>query len=167
MRVVLRHENQQLVLDVHPDEAGYRVVVDGREHRVDASALSAGTLALTVDGHRYRVDLVRCGAERLLAVGGEVYRFSPDTGAGGGDVAATLASPEVTAPMPGKVLQVLVRTGDHVRAGDGLLILEAMKMENRLTAEADGHVEEIRVREGDLVEAGQVLAVLVYRAAER
>ena len=76
---------------------------------------------------------------------------------------AALAPPEIVAPMPGKVVQVLVKPGDQVESGDGLLILEAMKMENRLVAEAVATVAEVRVSEGDMVEGGQVLIVLRYR----
>jgi pyruvate carboxylase subunit B len=56
-----------------------------------------------------------------------------------------LAAPEIVSPMPGKVTQVLVKEGDKVAAGDGLLILEAMKMENRLTAEAPAIVRKVHV----------------------
>ncbi|MBA4180116.1 MAG: acetyl/propionyl-CoA carboxylase subunit alpha [Anaerolinea sp.] len=65
-----------------------------------------------------------------------------------------------TAPMPGKVISVHVATGKAVKAGDLLLILEAMKMEHRITAAADGRVAELRVAEGAQVEAGQVLLVM-------
>jgi len=70
--------------------------------------------------------------------------------------------PEVTAPMPGRVLEVLVQPGAHVAAGDGLVIMEAMKMENGLVAEAAGTVGEVQVAVGDMVDAGQVLIVLSY-----
>jgi len=64
--------------------------------------------------------------------------------------------------MPGKVLEVLVQPGDRVEIGDGLLILEAMKMENRLIAEAAATVAEVKVAAGDMVEGGRVLVVLTY-----
>ncbi len=161
MRIVFRHRQDQLSLDVHPEAGKYRVVVDGDEHIAEAHYLDDATLLLLVDGRRYRVDIARQGKEHLVAVDGEVYTFAPESAAAAHHVAA-LASPEVIAPMPGKVLQVLVHAGDHVDTGDGLLILEAMKMENRLLAEAAGSVDEVRVAAGDMVEGGQVLAVLRY-----
>jgi biotin carboxyl carrier protein len=69
--------------------------------------------------------------------------------------------------MPGKVLQVFVRPGDVIASGDPLLILEAMKMENRLTADAAATVQEVRVAPGAMVDGGQVLVVLDYQAAEQ
>jgi biotin carboxyl carrier protein len=68
--------------------------------------------------------------------------------------------------MPGKVLEVLVRSGERVEAGDGLLLLEAMKMESRLTAEGAGTVAEVRVAAGDMVIGGQVLILLRYDDAQ-
>jgi biotin carboxyl carrier protein len=62
--------------------------------------------------------------------------------------------------MPGKVVKLLVKPGDAVKAGDGVIVVEAMKMENELKAPAPGTVKEIRVAEGKAVAAGEVLVVI-------
>jgi 3-methylcrotonyl-CoA carboxylase alpha subunit len=161
MRIPLRHKQSHVVVDVRPEGAAYRVVVDGKEHVIGALDLNDTRMGLIIDGRRYRVAVARNGRERLVAIAGEVYSFVVESGASAASV-ATVACPEVTAPMPGKVLQVLVRPGDRVGPGDGLLLLEAMKMESRLTAEAAGSVEEVRVAAGDMVVGGQVLILLCY-----
>jgi biotin carboxyl carrier protein len=66
----------------------------------------------------------------------------------------------INAPMPGKVVAVKVRENDLVKAGDVVLILEAMKMENEITSPQDGKVSEVRVSEGDNVDSGDVLVVV-------
>ncbi|ASJ07345.1 pyruvate/oxaloacetate carboxyltransferase [Thermococcus pacificus] len=66
----------------------------------------------------------------------------------------------VTAPMPGKILRILVKEGDSVKTGQGLLVLEAMKMENEIPAPKDGVVKKILVKEGDTVDTGQALMEL-------
>ena len=66
----------------------------------------------------------------------------------------------VLAPMPGKVVRVLVKPGDAVNARQGLVVVEAMKMENELRAARDGRVSEVRVGEGQSVDAGAVLVVV-------
>lgn len=66
----------------------------------------------------------------------------------------------VTSPMPGKVVRVLVKPGDEVKARQGLVVVEAMKMENELRAARDGRVREIAVAEGDSVDAGTVLLIV-------
>ena len=66
----------------------------------------------------------------------------------------------VTAPMPGKIVRVLVKPGDQVKARQGLVVVEAMKMENELRAARDGRVREVTAAEGQSVEAGAVLLVV-------
>ncbi len=82
-------------------------------------------------------------------------------------VARTSAAPtvppqsgSVTAPMPGQITAILVREGDKVTAGQKLLVMEAMKLENKLPATKDGIVKQILVRDGDIVSQGQELLVI-------
>jgi len=77
-----------------------------------------------------------------------------------GDAAAESGPLRVTAPMPGKVVRVLVKAGDPVRARQAVVVVEAMKMENELRADRDGTVAEIHAREGMSVEAGALLVVI-------
>ena len=72
---------------------------------------------------------------------------------------------ELRAPMPGLVVRLLVEAGQQVERGDGLVVMEAMKMENELRADAAGRVSEIRVREGATVAQGQVLVTLEAEGA--
>jgi len=67
---------------------------------------------------------------------------------------------EILAPMPGNIIEILVKVGDEVKEDDELLILEAMKMENPICAPSDGVVREIRVKEKDTVEVDQILVIL-------
>ena len=67
---------------------------------------------------------------------------------------------EVLAPMPGSIIEILVKIGDEVKEDDELLIIEAMKMENPICASANGTVKEIKVKVKDTVEAEQILMVL-------
>ena len=66
----------------------------------------------------------------------------------------------VNAPMPGNILDVKVKPGDSVKAGDTLLILEAMKMENEISAPQDGTIATIDVRKGDVVDSGALLCTM-------
>jgi biotin carboxyl carrier protein len=67
---------------------------------------------------------------------------------------------EILAPMPGTIVEILVKAGDQVSTDDELIILESMKMENPICATADGTVKEIKVEEEDKVEVNQVLAII-------
>ena len=66
----------------------------------------------------------------------------------------------LTSPMPGKVVRVLLSAGDEVNAGQGVVVVEAMKMQNEIKSPKQGHVVEVRVSEGETVSANQVLAVV-------
>jgi biotin carboxyl carrier protein len=74
--------------------------------------------------------------------------------------AARKGEGDLRAPMAGKVIRVLVQAGAHVKAGDPLVILEAMKMEQQITAPRDGVVDRVQCREGEQVTAGMELVVL-------
>jgi len=166
MRLHLRHKQQHFAVDAEPVGAGYRMVIDGVPYAVEAHHTDGGTLVLIVDGRQFQIGLARKGRERLVAIDGETYTFVSEAGAAPAHSMAIVAPPEIVAPMPGKVLNVLVHPGDHVAAGDGLVILEAMKMENRLIADSAATVVEARVTDGQMVEGGQVLVVLSYDKPE-
>ena len=113
----------------------------------------------------------------VITVNGTSYDFTVEEVGGAAPVAATpVAAPvkaapakaaapaagsvSVTAPMPGKILNVKLQAGAVVKKGDVILILEAMKMENEIVAPEDGTIASINVATGDSVEAGAVLATL-------
>lgn len=154
---------------VEVDLSGATPVVDGVPVQQAELAALPGTpiRSLRVDGRSYTLS-VQPGERRgrwNLALGGQ--RFAADavdertrairemTGGAETETAKT-----VVAPMPGLVVRVLVEPGDAVRAGQGVVIVEAMKMENELKAPADGTVARIDVQPGKTVEKGTTLVTL-------
>ncbi|MEP7117519.1 MAG: biotin/lipoyl-containing protein [Acidobacteriota bacterium] len=111
------------------------VVVSGR---------NPGDLGVHVNGRQVSLSITESGRNRRR-----------------GGAAAPGAGPQrLTAPMPGKVVRLLVAVGDEVTAGQGLVVVEAMKMENELRAAKAGRVASVAVAEGQSVDAGAVLAVV-------
>jgi acetyl/propionyl-CoA carboxylase alpha subunit len=126
---------------------------EGKEE-IDAAIVDRGpdSLTLDLDGRRHRVRFWRSGSVLHLHLRGEVVRFEledPDQDAG---PVAEAGSPVLRAPMPGKILEVLVSEGDSVEAGTALIRMEAMKMEIDLDAPVAGVVEAVLVTAGNLVE---------------
>ncbi len=117
--------------------ARYTVTVNGKSYNL---AIDGDTA--TVDGKPYQVSLGEATAEGAAAL--------PALKDGGGT--------PVKAQMPGKVIRLLAQAGDHIEAGDGILVLEAMKMEMPVTAPAAGTITDISVGAGEQVANGQVLA---------
>ena len=172
MRFEVEAGGQPRAVDVAPDGPGCRVVIDGRAWRAsmvragdrwsllvsdaDAGGLTAGrsydvmfepaaggTWQVHVDGRMVQAGL-RTSAQRLR-------RGGHSAAAGDG---------RVVAPMPGRVVKVLVTPGTAVEARQGVVVVEAMKMENELRAPRAGLVREVRVAEGASVEAQTVLVVI-------
>ena len=163
MHIALRHKQQVHSASVRHDHGCYQVTTaDGVVHEVEVAEIEDDVVRLTVGGRSYRVAIARNGRERFIGIDGGVYSFVPESATHSTHSVGNFAAPEVVAPMPGKILQVLVNAGDRVEAGDGLVILEAMKMETRLSAEAAGTVTEVRVSPGDTVDGGQVLVVMQF-----
>ena|SRR2546422_6277274 len=164
----------------------YELEVGGRRREVVVAKAGDG-FAVTVDGTTHHVDVARISGHTLSLILDRVWpadtSITPDPSAGqltvhvaGVPVTVGVNGPgrygrkaegekgsgpqRLAAPMPGKVVRVLARTGDSVRARQPLVVVEAMKMENELRASHDGTVAEVHVREGMSVEAGALLLVI-------
>lgn len=153
----------------------FLVVVDGARRVVDARVVGVSGLSLLVsraagDTPVDRVEaafvpLRQTGAVDVYVNGRTVHTLVRPGGIGRRErvkaAGAEGHGPQhVVAPMPGKVVRVLVASGDRVAARQGLVVVEAMKMENELRAARDGCVREVTVTEGQSVEAGAVLVVV-------
>jgi biotin carboxyl carrier protein len=135
-------------------------LVDGRAVAVDVRMLQAGVMSLVVEGRQYRCVLDGDG----VVIGGRRFAFEVDDprslqgrrGAGAG-----AAGPRaLKAPMPGRVVRVLVGVGDEVLEGQAIMVIEAMKMQNELKSPKGGRVVRVAAGMGDTVGAGDVLAVV-------
>lgn len=166
MTVDIEAGSRTRAVHVRRTRGGYDVTVDGRRRTVDAVPIGPTAWSLVVEGRSYDVGIVERPAGELtvyvngrmvpVRLGGRLRgrrRAEPAGGTGAGAHA-------LVAPMPGRVAKVLVKVGDAVTARQGLIVVEAMKMENELRASRAGVVREVRVAEGASVEANTVLVVL-------
>jgi len=146
----------------------YDTRVNGHTKRVQLLSEETSAITLLIDGQPLRVHVVNDGLRALVAIAGHVYEFSRAGEKRGPSRQreAGRMSPEVRSPMPGKILEVRVAEGATVEAGQVLLLLEAMKMENSLTAEGAARVKRIHVSSGELVDLGQLLIELEFPPTE-
>ena len=151
-----------------PGAGHYRATVDGRTHDVDAVRVGEFGLSLLVDGVAASREIaVAPGSARgelLIAFEGRTVPASVNarrTGRAAADAGGSAHGEQpVKAPMPGRVVRVLVQPGDAVAARQGVIVVEAMKMENELRSPKAGRVKEVSVEAGASVEAGRVLVVI-------
>jgi biotin carboxyl carrier protein len=140
------------------------VMVDGTPVAIEAQLLRPGVLSLIVDGHAWCVVLEDDANEPAVYVGGArvVYRVDDPRSlkARRGRAAGTDGPKAIKASMPGRVVRVLAQKGDAVEAHAGVVVIEAMKMQNELKSPKAGRIAELRVSAGDTVAAGDVLAVV-------
>jgi biotin carboxyl carrier protein len=166
MKYVATVGGEERVVEVTATADGrYRLVIGDREWDVDARLTAQGIYSLLIDNVSYVADVVDADGACLVDVGGETYAITVEEqtrhiirtkgGAAPGGSAHTLK-----APLPGKISRVAVQPGDAVKAGDTLVVIEAMKMENEFRAGAAGTVAEVRVQPGQAVNAGDVLIVM-------
>jgi len=122
-----------------------------------ASAPGVETVAFELDGRPCRAVVVRRRDAILVAIGGRTHVFATGEDPRAGGAGGRAGSEIVTAPMPGKVVSVLVAVGDAVEVGQPLVVLEAMKMESTLVAEVAGTVRKVAVVAGAMIDAGAVV----------
>jgi biotin carboxyl carrier protein len=170
MKVELEIDGQMRTIELEPDGAGqYRVTLEERSFEIEARMLRPGVLSLVVDGRSYRAvreDDASAGNGGGSAVVVADRRFpyhvedprslkARRAHGGGSDGPRT-----IKASMPGRVVRVLAEPGETVEAHQGVVVIEAMKMQNELKSPKAGTVAEMRVAAGDTVSAGDVLAVI-------
>jgi biotin carboxyl carrier protein len=118
-------------------------------HEIGIQRRGPGELDVVVAGRRFQAVVVQGSSSARPVPSGR----QPQPSAGKG-------AQSILAPMPGRIVRVLVAPGDEVTAGQGVVIMEAMKMENELRSTRDGIVREVAAREGTAVETGAVLVVV-------
>jgi 3-methylcrotonyl-CoA carboxylase alpha subunit len=162
--LVFRRGEEERAVSATASPRGWELAIGERtlEGKVDVTA--DGALALTLDGVRSRALVLDHGEDIAVFIGGEGYFFELiDLLAPPADVAAHTG--RLSAPMPGRVVQLLVASGDAISRGQPLIIIEAMKMEHTIAAPRDGTVDVVRYAVGDLVEEGAELIALAEAAA--
>lgn len=151
------------VVDLEKDGSSFKVSLDGEP--VDANVILAAPNAVSVvlNGTAFDIHIAPSldGNYKLQAGPHEFQADVRDPRAWRGRNQGALEAEgrqQIIAPMPGKVIRLLVRVGDEVKAGQGLVVVEAMKMQNEIRSPKKGRVERLQAKEGQPVNAGDVLA---------
>jgi biotin carboxyl carrier protein len=155
-------DGRTLRVEVRGKDGRYTVSLDGAPFEVELAPRGPHLASLLVGGESHEVGLeARPGGFAVLLPGETVVvDLAPAARGGSAPVHRAQGPARLAAPMPGRVVRVLCEVGADVAAGQGLVVIEAMKMENEIRAPRAGRVQEVAVREGQAVEAGALLAVV-------
>jgi biotin carboxyl carrier protein len=166
LKIVLDGTPAELEFSRDSDELRFCFQAEGREAHVANASLvrvQPGIYSVLVEGRSFEVKIVPGPRGYFADVQGRhmiVEVIDPRRSQSGSRSFSLEGRQDVAAPMPGKVVRVLVREGDLVEPGQGLLVVEAMKMQNELRAIKAGRVATLRVKVGTTVSGGEVLAVI-------
>ncbi|HEY0376289.1 MAG TPA: biotin/lipoyl-containing protein [Pyrinomonadaceae bacterium] len=167
MKLTAEIAGEKHELDIKQDGSRVTAEIDGRVYELEASAPRPGVYLLLAGGRVYECRVDHAGTNREAAevtIGRDTYAvmLADPKRLRGAQTAGAQAhgTSEIVAPMPGKVVRVLVEAGEEVEAGAGVVVVEAMKMQNEMKSPKAGKVAVVNVREGATVNAGDVLAVV-------
>ncbi len=170
MKLTAKLSGKQYQLDVTRQENHVVAGIDGRRYEIEASETAAGNYLLLNNSRVFQCLVESDAAQREklnVHVGNETYAitlFDPKRLRASSNASASddddAANAQIVAPMPGKVVRVLIEEGALVKAGDPLIVVEAMKMQNEMKSPRDGTVTTLRAVTGATVNAGDLLAII-------
>jgi biotin carboxyl carrier protein len=150
-------------LDLNRSEGSWSCRLDGREVEIDAVVARPDVLSLRIGNRAYEVKCERVSGDMHLWVGSARFAVEvrdPRSLSGRVRLQDEQGPRKLTAPMPGKIVRILLSQGAEVEAGVGVLVVEAMKMQNEIKSPKKGTIQKILVSEGAAVNAGDVLAIV-------
>ena len=158
-----RSGTRQHVVELEREGENFVVVLDGQRVDADIIKVAASSVSILLDGQSFEVHVTPTLDGKLKLQSGP-HEFAAEVqdprawrGRKHGGLEAE-GRQQVLAPMPGKVIRLLVQEGEAVQAGQGLIVIEAMKMQNEIRSPKSGKVERLLTKEGQTVNVGEILA---------
>jgi biotin carboxyl carrier protein len=157
-------DGERYRLELKRRDKGWECRLNGVELNLDAVPVRPDVLSVLVDGRAYEVRREHVGADLQLYVGAARYTaelYDPRSFRGRKDgIRSDTGARKLLAPMPGKVVRILAGEQTAVQIGQGVVVVEAMKMQNEIKSPKNGTVKKLTVAEGAAVNAGDVLAIV-------
>ena len=163
MKLEIRIAGRTRIVELERHDAAWRAQLDGRAVEVAPVEVSPGTYSILLDGRSYELTVHAVTESGTLRVQSGTQEFSAEVldprawRSRRHGLLEAEGRQQILSPMPGKVVRVLVKPGETVEAGQGLLVIEAMKMFNTIEAECAGKISAILAEAGKEVEVGQAL----------
>ena len=161
MKLIAELGSEKTEIEIKRENEKVLATVGGRNYELDASEVEPNVYLLK---HENKIYQIYAAPNGIVNVGNRQFeiKISDPKRLRGSSASSenTDGIVEIKTAMPGKIVRVLVRQGAEIKQGEGVLIVEAMKMQNEMKSPKDGMVKEIRVGEGATVNAGDILAII-------
>jgi biotin carboxyl carrier protein len=163
MKFEVRIGKQTRLVELEREDDRWRIILDGEPLDADAVEIAHNIFSILLRGQSHEIRVTPAASRTLtLQAGSEEFTaevIDPRAWSGRRHSAVQAEGrQQIVAPMPGKIVRLLVKAGDTVETGQGLLVVEAMKMQNEIRSPKSGVVERILAEEGQAVNASEVLA---------
>jgi biotin carboxyl carrier protein len=167
MKYFTKVSGRELQIEVVESDSGLALIVNGKAHHVELDRIGSDNLfSLIIDNRSHQLFLEETDTGHWVSVDGHKFfvELEDEKTRFIGGLIKSDAKPqrltEIKAPMPGLIVKLFVKENQPVKKGDGLVIIEAMKMENEIRANGDSTVKKILLNEGDSVDKGAVLIIM-------
>ena len=161
MNCTFKFNNKLYKVNLEDEKEGIVVDIDGSSKPVEYKKLDSNLYSIIIDGQSHQVAILKKGKHIQIFFEGDLYNFetvSEREEKHGGLL--TTGANQIVSPMPSRIVKILKSVDDEVQENEGIIVVEAMKMESELKTSMGGRIKDIKVKEGDTVESGAVLVII-------
>ena len=152
--------NKIFKIDLEEEKNKVDVEIDGEHQQVEYSRLDDNLYSIIVDGKSLTIGVLKKGKNIHVFYQGDLYNIEAISDRDRAKISSAGSGLVISSPMPSRIVKILKKVGDTVEPDEGVIVVEAMKMESELKAQTPGKVKDVKVKEGDTVEGGTVLVTL-------
>ena len=161
MTYIFKIQDQIYKVNLEEDDKNTHVEIDGKKIPVEFQRIDNNLYSVISEGKSLSLGILKNGKKIHIFHDGDLYEFEAVSERERTKVSASESGvQEIKSPMPSRVVKVLKNLGEDVKVGDGVIVVEAMKMESELKSTIGGKVIDVKVEEGDAVESGTVLLIV-------
>lgn len=161
MMYTLKYKDKVFRINLEQEENKFQIEIDNEPHPVEFRKLDEHLYSIISNGKSFSIGVLKNGKDIQVFLNGDLYEFEAISERERSKVlTAASGVQEIKSPMPSRVVKILKTLGDEVKLDEGVVVVEAMKMESELKSPINGTVKDIKTKEGDSVEAGTVLLII-------
>jgi biotin carboxyl carrier protein len=160
MRYDLKIDNKIISFDLEEKDKDYQIILDEKSSNADLVKVDSNLYSLVVNGSTFNIAIFKEGKTIQVYYKGDLFTFEIPSQREKGSLENSSGVDKINAPMPGRIIKILKNVGDSVSEGEGIIVVEAMKMESELKTSIAGNITAINIKEGDTVELGSHLVTV-------